>query len=90
MGSVECIKPENSTTFKPHSQNQLNTRGQVGRQNRKLLSYFFSAYQPPVIVLEIWPILYCSFGDFCVWDIFKFLNIVKISQKFIEITKMET
>ena len=40
MGSVECIKPDNSTTFKPPSQNRRNTGGRVGCQ-------IVSFYHPP-------------------------------------------
>ena len=37
MGSVECIKSKNSTTFKPPSKNWRNTRSSW-MSNRKLLS----------------------------------------------------
>ena len=42
MGSVECIKPKNSTTFKPPSQNRRNTGGRVGYQ---IVSFYHPSFQ---------------------------------------------
>ena len=74
MGSVECIKPNNSTTFKPPSQNWRNTGGQVGCQIVSFYHPLFSEVGPVlwfIVIVEIQPVLCCSFGDFCVWSVFR-------------------
>ena len=90
MGSVGCLKTEILATFKLHSQIWLNTSGQAGCQIVISLFSKSALYSSSLLFWRYNQFCFSHLETFVSGAFSEFLNIVKISQKFIERTIMET